>query len=177
MTGNATFPLPFPANTVTLANATLHINALDSAETALTTKPPTGTTQQRDAAKKVVTDDMESLRLYVQTLVNASPAQAETIAASAGMTVKAFTNHGKQKNTAKDGAVDGSVILTAEGTGPHEWRSSTDGTIWTAQPSSRTSKTTIAGLISGTKYFFQNRQMLTNGAASQWSQSVSIRVN
>lgn len=83
---------------------------------------------------------------------------------------------GKQQNTVVDGVKEGTVDLIAEGSGPHEWRKSTDEKEWTPLPASRTSKTTAKDLKSGELYSFQNRMMLTNDEKTEWSQSVKIRV-
>jgi hypothetical protein len=92
------------------------------------------------------------------------------------MSIKKTASHGKQLNTAKDGMEEGSVILTGEGAGPHEWRMSYDEKEWTYLSASWSAKTTVTGIVSGTLCFFQNRMILTNDEKSEWSQSVRIRV-
>jgi hypothetical protein len=166
----------FTGSATRVATLNTDIIALDTAETNCNSVPPSGTVATRNAALETVKADIRFLRNDVQTASDANPAKAETIIISAGMAVKKSTTHGKQQNTAKDGTEEGTVILTAEGPGPHEWRESTDEKTWALLPSGMTSKTTVAQLTSGTVYFFQNRQMLTNGEKSEWSQSVKIRV-
>ncbi|HEX7414431.1 MAG TPA: hypothetical protein VF411_10355 [Bacteroidia bacterium] len=75
----------------------INIQALDDAQSNLTTKPPLGTAKQRNDAKTVVHDNLESVRLGVQALVNASPKNAYTIAAKAGMEIKVITTHAPEK--------------------------------------------------------------------------------
>ena len=84
--------------------------------------------------------------------------------------------HGKQQNTAENGVEEGSVDLTAEGSGAHEWRMSTDGESWTALPATLTSKVTVSELTPGMVYYFQNRRILPNHEKSEWSQAIKIRV-
>lgn len=149
---------------------------LDNAEIAFSTIPPTGTIQMRDKALATVKADLKNMLLLVQVAANDDPENAETIIASAGMSVKSMSQRGKQQNTAENGTEEGSVILIGEGSGPHEWRSSTDGVVWELLSASRTSKTVISNLTPGTLYYFQNRRMLPHDEKTEWSQSISIRV-
>ncbi len=152
------------------------ITALDTAETACNTKPPTGSVDARNAAMELVKADLRSLHSDVQAAADANPVKAETLITSAGMSIKKSTLRNKQQNTAEDDVEEGSVDLTGAGTGPHEWRMSVDEKTWTPLPSSRGSKTVVPNLTPGTLYYFQNRQMLTKGEKTEWSQSVRIRV-
>ena len=166
----------FAALAVKVAKLKSDTAALDAIETALHTNPPGQTVEARNAALELVKDDLRSLRNEVQNIADADPDNALEIIASAGMSVKGVPTHGKQKNSAVDGVDEGSVDLTAEGAGAHEWRVSTDDLSWTPLPASLTSKTTVTDLTPGTVYSFQNRRMLTNNGKSEWSQSVKIRV-
>lgn len=172
MTGNTYFTASAALVTQLIADT----KTLDDLETECTVNPLPTTTKARDAARLTVENDLRNLRLDVQKAANDNLYYAETIITSAAMSVKNFAIHGKQQNTAEDGVEEGSVDLTAEGTGPHEWRMSSDERIWTLLPSSRTSKTTVSDLAPGMVYSFQNRRMLTNGEKTEWSQSVKIRV-
>ena len=152
------------------------IIALDEAETGFKMVKPTHTFADRNAALEKVKADLRTLRNYVQELVDADPANAESIIESAGMSERQQASHGKLKNTVSDGVESGSVYLTGEGAGPHDWRISTDGETWTLLPSSRTAKTTVFRLTPGVTYYFQNRRMLPNDERGEWSQSVKIMV-
>jgi hypothetical protein len=66
--------------------------------------------------------------------------------------------------------------LEGEGAGPHEFQISTDNKTWTLLPASRTEKTVVLNLVPGTVYYFQNRQMLTKGLKTAWTESISHRV-
>lgn len=166
----------FTASASNVTQLKAHTKTLDDLETDCKTNPLPKTTKARDAARKVVENALRNLRLEVQKVANNDLLNAETIIKSAGMSVKNPTLRGKQQNTAEDGIEEGSVDLTAEGTGPHEWRKSTDDKAWELLPSSRTSKTTVRDLAPGEVYFFQNRRMLTNDEKTEWSQSVKLRV-
>jgi len=172
MSGNAYFP--GSAAKVTVLN--VDITALDAAQTGCSTTPPTVSVDARNVALEVVKNDLRALRNDVQTIADANPTKAQAIITSASMGIKKARVHNKQQNTAKNGVEDGSVDLTAEGKGAHEWRMSTDNVTWTPLPASITSKTQVSNLTSNSDYYFQNRQMLPNDVKTEWSQSVKIRV-
>jgi len=90
--------------------------------------------------------------------------------------VKITNNRGKQQNTATNGIETGTVNLTAEGSGPHNWRYSTDEVEWTYLPGNRTSKLSAAGFTPGVVYSFQNQMALANDQKTEWSQSVKLRI-
>ena len=166
----------FKASAEKVTRLGTHIEALYNAETACNTKPPTGSVDARNAALEAVKADLKSLRNDVQEAADADPDNAIAIITSASMDVKKPASHGKQQNSAENGIEEGSVELTAEGAGAHEWRMSTDEKIWTLLPSTYTSKTTVSDLTSGTIYFFQNRRMLRNKEKSEWCQSIKVRI-
>jgi len=159
-----------------LATLATDLATLVADETACDTKPPTKTKADRNAAKKVVENDLRSLRSDVQALADATPVNAVSIITDSGMSVKKESPHGKSKGSAKDGELIGSVELEGDGPGPHEFQMSTDNKTWIALPSSRTRKTIVVGLTSGTLYYFQNRQMLTKGLKTAWTESITLRV-
>jgi len=152
------------------------ITALDVAETAFSTVPPTITIEDRDKALKLVKADLRSLRSDVQNIADADIENAPAIVASAGMSIKRDSTHKAPKNTAVDGSEEGSVNLKGEGAGPHDWRMSTDEKNWTLLPGSRTSTTSVSGLTAGTVYYFQNRRMLPHDVKTDWTPSVKFRV-
>ena len=167
----------FTASAAKVTKLNTDIIALDAAETGCKTSPPTKTVEERNAALEKVKADLRSLRIDVQEVADADPANADAIIASAGMSSKDPAHHGRQQNTAKDGVEQGSVDLTGEGAGAHEWRISTEEINWTLLPASLIAKTTVPDLTPGTVYYFQNRRMLPNNEKTEWSQSVKIRVS
>ena len=166
----------FAGSSAKLAVLNNDMTTLDAAETGCKTKPPTRSVTDRNAAAEQVKNDLRSLRSDVQAAADANPAKAEATIISAGMSVKKFNPHGKLTNSAKDDVEEGSVDLTGEGSGPHEWRMSTDEINWNLLPASIGAKTVVNHLTPGSIYFFQNRQILRKGKKSDWSQSVKIRV-
>jgi len=152
------------------------IDALEAAQVGFKTKPQTVSIEDRNNAFEKVKADLRSLRSDVQALADADPANAKSIITSAGMSWKTSSNHGKQQNGATDGDVSGSVDLTAEGAGPHEWRWSTDGVVWHYIRATLGATKTVYGLTPGTVYHFQNSKILPNEEEGEWSQSVTIMV-
>jgi len=152
------------------------LSSLEELEAACNTTPPTASVETRNVALGRVQDDLRTLRNDVQNIADADPTNAQSIIVSSGMSVKKSTIHGKQQNTAENGVEEGSVDLTAEGSGAHEWRMSTDGESWTALPATLTSKVTVSELTPGMVYYFQNRRILPNHEKSEWSQAIKIRV-
>ncbi len=166
----------FAALAAKVANLYVDITTLELAEAGFKMPKPTHTASERDVALEKVKADLRSLRNDVQELASADIANAESIIESVGMSSKDPAAPGKRQNTAKDGVETGSVDLTAEGAGPHEWRISTDVITWTFLPASLKAKTLVTGLTPGVTYYFQNRRMLPNDEKSEWSQSVKIMV-
>lgn len=172
MNGNANFP----ASAAKLATLNTDILALDASETALHTKPPTSTTAARNALIEKVKNDLRALRSDVQTAADNNTLQAEVIVKSAAMSVKAIAIHQKQKNAAKDGKVSGTIILTAEGGGMHEWQMSKDQTnIITLRATSK-AKTIVPNLTIGDIWYVRNRPVLTNAQEGDWSQWIKVVV-
>jgi len=150
--------------------------SLEEIEAACNTKPPTKTVEERDAALEVVKMDLRTLRNNVQNVANANPRMAKVIITSAAMDIKNSATHGKQMSTAENGSEKGSVYLTGEGAGVHDWRMSLDGITWIQMTPSFSSKTTVSNLESNTDYYFQNRTVAAHNFYGEWSQSVLITV-
>jgi len=166
----------FSASAALIAKLVADTQILDDLEIVCVTSPLTTNTKARDAARVVVEKDLRGLRLDVQKAADADPLNAETIITSAGMSVKMTNYRGKQQNTATNGIEAGTVNLTAEGRGPHNWRYSTNEIEWTYLPGNRTSKLTAGGFTPGVLYSYQNQMALTNDQKTEWSQSVKLRI-
>ncbi len=144
LTANAkTFPSPIPALAIVLA----HIADLSKKESAVKTRA-SGTVPDRDTAAKLLIGDLKSLRAGVETTVNADPANAESIAKDAGMSVRKHTHPAKSDLAVKHVA-SGEVKVVAKvvkGDRSHEWQYSLDGKTWADVPTSAQASTTIKGL-------------------------------
>ena len=166
----------YAAAAAILTELGIHIKVLEDAESACRTKPPTGSTVDRNKAQEDVKTNLRALCLIVQQLADADPENALSIIRDANMSVRNLPSHGKQMNAAEDGIETGSIELTGEGAGAHEWRISTDDKTWIPLDASSNSKITVSDLESGTIYYFQNRKMLPKNQKSEWSQSIKIRI-
>jgi hypothetical protein len=156
-----TYPSPSPALTLVQG----HLATLTGAETAL--KNRLGTKAARDDARNVVIVDAHQLHTYVQSVVNQNPAQAETIAQRASMTLRKVG--AKQKS-------DLAIKHVISGT-VHDWQYSTDGgKTWTDAPSTTKSSTTITGLQPGA-FVTCRQRVLTVQGRSDWSQPVTAVVS
>lgn len=173
MTANkSTFPTPSP----TLAQIQTDLTALSAAQAAL--KGHTGSRVDRDAAVKVIVADMSQTHAYVQSLANANPAQAATIAGDAAMTLRTSTRPPKAPLASKQ-KVSGSVIVVAKavkGAKSNEWQYSTDGKTWIDLPPTSKATTTVPNLTVATTVSFRHR-VLTKTGQSDWGQPISALVN
>jgi len=172
MTGNAYFP----NSLARLTELGKNIDNLVKSETGFNTTPPSVSKETRDIHKMAVKSDLRKLRNDVQDVVDANPAAALEIIASASMDAKKKTRRKKRQNDAVNGEEEGSAWLTAEGTGPHEWRQSQDEKEWTMLPATRTSQTMVEDLTSGAVYYFQNRPIHSGNLVAEWSQSIKLRI-
>jgi hypothetical protein len=176
MSGNSTFPTPNPP----LATFQADIAALVTAETAALSRAK-GAADDRDAKLAVVRDDLESLKTYVQNIVDASnPANGEGIIGSASMDIRKVTLHDKAALAVKQGSVSGTVTLSAKAAAKkaaYNWQYSLDQKTWTSLPQTLVAKTGLSGLTAATVYYFRNQTQTPKGGESNWGQVVSFLVN
>ncbi len=171
MTGNANFPNPSPA----LATVEADIAAYATAESAVLMRTK-GAAEERNVKLATLKSDLDHLLPYVQGIADSSPANAEAIIQSSGLSVRKVTLHPKNDLKAEAGSVSGSVKLLAKAIAAraaYEWQSSTDQKTWTVAPSTLQAKTIIFGLTTGTAYFFRCRGVVKAGEQN-WTQVVSI---
>jgi hypothetical protein len=175
MTDNSTFSSPTP----TLATLQTDIAALVTAETVVVGRTK-GAANTRNAKLAVVRADLESLKNYVQNVVDASnPANAESIIGSAGMAIRKVTLHDKPALAVKQGSVSGTVTLSVKAAATkaaYNWQYSTDQKTWTSLPQTLKAKTGVSGLTSGTTYYFRSQALTPKGGEGDWGQVVSLLV-
>jgi hypothetical protein len=169
--------LVFKNPPVAFTVSTGHIDDLVTANTAAQTRAK-GMVSARDDKKKLVVEDMHQYHGYVQTLANASPADAATIAQAAAMRLRNAGSIHKSDLAVKH-VVSGTVQLVAKaikGGRAHEWEVSTDGgKTWTSVPATLAAHTTVTGLTPGVMTTFRHRTITKSGAAD-WSSPVSFLV-
>jgi hypothetical protein len=167
-----TFKTPSPA----LSVVTVAIDTLTVAETGF--KAHTGTRADRDNAAVALVGLLKQLHAYVQGLASASPADAETIAQDAAMTLRKTPQRHKS-DLAVHQTVSGVVQVVAKtikGAKAHEWQYSTDGgKTWISTPTTTQSKTSIPGLTPGVLVMYRHAPVTKTGPAD-WSQPISALV-
>jgi hypothetical protein len=170
-----TLPSPDPALTVLQT----HLDELVTKEAAAKTRA-VGAVSERDAAEKVVVDDLETERAYVEKTANADPDHADAIAQGAGMALRKTGSHDRPTLAVKHGAVSGAVEVAAKvppGAKANDWQYSTDGgKTWIDVPSTTKAKTTVPSLQPGLTVHFRHR-VLTKAGRSDWSDPVSLVVS
>ncbi len=168
LTGNANFPIgSWPANIVTLAQLGIDITAFINAQSAVTAK--TGTTAARDAAFLVVKNDLEALKGMVQVKADANVPTAATIITGAGYFVKKSKVTVKKQNDALNTEISGTVLLTADSAGHHQWEMSKDMVTIINLPPTSTSHTLVSGLNPGDVWWFRNKRIDTKKTTYNWS--------
>jgi len=110
LTNNPSFPDPTPP----LAKLQTDITALMQAESAILSRTK-GAFEARNARLAVVRTDLESLRAYVQAVVDeASPTESEALIEKAGLALRRPRVLDKPALAATRGDVSGTVRLTAK---------------------------------------------------------------
>jgi hypothetical protein len=139
-----------------------------------------GAVAERDAAKKVVNNDLNGERGYVETLANADPMNAATIAGDAGMTVRKPAARNKPLLAAKQGTTTGQVHVVAKatkGAKVNGWQYSVDGgKTWIDAPETSKASTTLQGLAPTVHVMFRQRVFTKAIGWSNWSEPVSLIV-
>jgi hypothetical protein len=174
-----------PTPPVPLATLLLQIQDLDTAEQATVTKTK-GTVPVRNAKRTVLVTSLESLRMYVQSLCDANPEQAATIAAAASMFTAKVAVRDKPILQARQGPQSGIVLLIANATlligrgvrkkATFNWEMSADGgKTWTPLPSTPIATTIVTGLTPLTTYAFRV-SVTVSKTVGEWSQAVTLLV-
>ncbi|MBI4944932.1 MAG: hypothetical protein HY840_00865 [Bacteroidetes bacterium] len=175
LTGNSSFPVPYPANIISLAQLGTDIAALVAAETN-SRAHTAGTADARNAVLQTVIADLRNIMSMVQAAADKLPATAENIILGAGYDVKKVSPRQKQDDEATEGDVSGTVLLTASGGGAHEWQMSKDQLAITNLPATTTAHTTVENLIPGDIFYFRNRPILKNGRMGNWCDWIKFMI-
>jgi hypothetical protein len=181
MTNNSAL---FVASAALLATLTTQIAAL-IAEQGQVKSRIVGAKGARDAKRNLIALTLESLRVQVQTLCDATPTQAMAIIQAAGMKAANVGRHAKAVLAATLGAQPGVVSLVANAallsastkSKSYNWMYSLDGKTWIAAPSTPHANTTITGLTSLASYSFRVNVSVGSAGPGEWSQAVTIVVH
>ncbi len=172
------YPTPNPS----VSTFNTHIKNATDAQAGTKTKPPTVTPENRDKAVNTMLEDIKNYRVDCQKLVNAAPdhATALKIAQSFGMHLKGSTSRGSRKDEIQDGTEPGTAIYKMKGEGAHMLQISYDaGATHEVLDPTGNGITTIRGLTPNKNFWLRNRQILTRGQYSEWTdwKKFSIRDN
>jgi hypothetical protein len=124
----------------------------------------------------IVMTDLKQIMTMVQAKADANTANAENIIVGAGYFVKTSKTKVKQQNDAVNTEVLGTVLLTADTAGHHEWEMSKDMTTIINLPSTSTSKTYVYNLNQGDVWYFRNHKVNTKKSTYNWSPWVKLIV-
>ncbi len=175
LTNNITFPVAsWPANVVSLAQFGTDVTALVNAESAV--KNRTGNAAARNVALAVVMADLRSILTMVQLKAEANPTNAQAIIQNAGFDVKTIHTKQKQHNDAQNTQVVGTVLLTGDGGGHHEWQMSKDKITITDLPPTSTAHTLVTGLHTGDVWYFRTRKINTAKTTYNWCAWIELTV-
>jgi hypothetical protein len=167
----------YPSPPLVLTTYATHISALSAAETLAKTRAA-GAVAARITAQKQVSTDIGELQGYVQSVVNADPTDADSLAQQAGMFVHAYTHPAKPPLAVKQ-TLTGVVHVVAKaikGAKTNDWQYSVDGgKTWLSVPSTTSANTTITGLTPGVLVSYRQRP-ITKAGPQDWSQPISAMV-
>jgi uncharacterized protein (DUF2126 family) len=132
----------------------------------------------RDQKLRVVLDDLEQLRVYVETVANTHGPDAKAVIVSCGMHVKQSAGPSKALFDVKQGKTSGSVRLLALHPGIRAsfgWQYSVDGEQWVDAGETSAAELERGGFTPGTEYWFRFSTLTTHGR-SDWSDPLKLLV-
>lgn len=173
MTGNTYFPTGWIAGTVTQGQFNTDVAALVTAETNVKNKVP-GAVPKRDAAFLVVKSDLAAIMAMVQLKVNSDPANGATIIEACGFFVKGTRGGQKRQNAAFNTEILGTVLLTAEGTGYHEWQMSKDKVTIVKHWVTSMAHTKEPGFVTGEVWYFRMKKVDTKKKTYNWCEWIQL---
>ena len=175
LNGNPNFPSPLPTIVAILAA----ITDLHTSETAVLSRTKGAATVRNDK-RAVLVALLQQLRGYVQAVADATPENGAAIIESAGFAVRKTVARGKRQFAAQQGALSGSVVVTAVTAGArasYDWEYSVDGgKTWIAAPSTTQGRATITGIAAATAAQFRYRTVTPKGGQGDWTQPTTLIV-
>ena len=176
LTGNTYFPTGWVASTLSQSQFGTDVSAFAGAEGNVVARQP-GSTGQRDANYKTVRQDLDYIMTMVQAKADANPSNAVAIIESVGFFVRVTHGGQKRQNAAYNTQIPGTVMLTADGGGMHQWEMSKDQVNITTLPPTRKSKTMVPGLTPGDVWYFRNKKVDTAKKSYNWCAWIQLKIN
>ena len=167
LTSNIYFLVGWLAGTLNLAQFTADITAYITEHTAVQNHTA-GAVGLRNAAYATLKSDLQLILAMVQSKANANLTISVAIIESVGFFVR--TTHGgyKKQNAAFNTQIVGTVLLTADGTGHHEWEMSKDMVTIINLPATSAAHTTVPGLKPGDVWYFRMRKVNSKKNTYNW---------
>ena len=136
----------------------------------------TGAVGLRDAAFDKVHNDLRYIMCLVKGTAYDNENIATTVIESCGYFVK--PKHGRpfRQNAAFNTVIPGTVILTGDGRGSHEWEKSLDMITSIHLPPTTISKAIITDAVPGTVCYFRTKKFDTNRKTYNWSPWIRLAV-
>lgn len=175
LTGNSYFPGAWVAGTLSQAQFTTDVTKFASAQTDVKNHVA-GAVGERNAAYLVIKADLTLILAMVQTKANANQNIAEAIIGSVGFFVRSSKGKQKKQNAAYNTEVLGTVTLTADGTGHHEWQMSKDQVTFINLPATTGAQTQVTGLSTGDVWYFRNRKVNSKKTTYNWCMWIQLKV-
>ena len=175
LTNNAYFPTGWIAGTLTQAQFTLDVNAYIT-QVANVKNRVAGAVGLRNAAYLTLKVDLVLILTMVQNKANANETIAEAIIGSVGFFVRSYGGKQKKQNAAFNTEVLGTVTLTADGAGHHEWQMSKAQVNFTNLPATTGAQTQVHGLNTGDVWYFRSRKVSTKKTTYNWCMWIQLKV-
>ena len=175
LTNNVYFPTGWTAGTLTQAQFTLDVNAFILQVTNVRNHVA-GAVGLRNAAYNTLKADLLLILAMVQNKANANLTIAEAIIGSAGFFVRSGGGSHKKQNAAFNTQMLGTVTLTADGAGHHEWQMSKDMVNITNLPATTTAETHVTGLTTGDVWYFRNHKVNSKKTTYNWSAWIQLKI-
>ncbi len=173
---NSYFSTGWVAGILTQAQFTLDVNAYVTAVTNVKNHVA-GAVGARNTAWTTIKVDLMLILAMVQEKANANQSNAAAIIGSVGFFVRATRAAVKHVNDAINTEISGTVLLTADAAGHHEWQMSKDMITIITLPSTDTAKTFVNGLNPGDVWYFRNHKVNTKKATYNWSPWVKLLIS
>lgn len=162
--------------TVTLAQFGLDVAAYIQAVTNVKNHVA-GAMGVRTAAWATIKIDLEQIETMVRDNAHAHLPLAEAIILSAGFFVEIVHTKQKMVNGAYNTEIEGTILLTGEGAGYHDWEQSKDKIKLgpKIQPTS-TAHTLVPGFVVGDIQYFRMRKQNTSKKTYAWSAWIELKI-
>ena len=176
LTNNSWFSTGWVAGTLTQAQFTLDVNAYMTAVTNVKNHVA-GAVGARNTAWTTLKADFQLILAMVQSKANANESNAAAIIGSVGFFARATRAAVKHVNDAICTEITGTVLLTADAAGHHEWQMSKDMVTIIPLPGTNTCKPYVHNLNPGDVWYFRNHKVNTKKATYNWSPWVKLLIS